>query len=731
MRPEYDFSKGERGKFFHADARLILPASVGAQDWAGPEGDLGAYITEESRRTITAYANQPHLVLEHANLEQDTARGGYAHRQLFELVQNGADALSGASEGGHIAIRLTDDCLYCADDGQPINRDGVTALMFSHMSPKRGTSEIGRFGLGFKSVLGVTDAPEFFSRAGSFRFDRQRARERIREVAPDTERWPVLRVADPVDPSEARDSDPVLLDFMSWATNIVRLPLAPRTAVDLRDQMHGFPAEFLLFAEHVRELRLNDHQSTLGRTIELQQVDNEVRLVDGGRVGHWRLFHRMHSLPADAQADRRSLDDGDEVPIWWAAPLDSPTEPRARKFWAFFPTDTSSLMAGILNAPWKTNEDRKNLLRGPYNDELIAAAAGMIADVLPQLATTEDPARHLDALPRRHEADDSEQSDQLRQHLLSKLCDREIVPDQDGALCTVRSISYQPREVTSDGPVKERPLARWRQCPGRPSNWLHHRAITRNRLHRIEQLQEQWLSAKGQPRYSLPWHAPISKWLHALVSGKSGSDAIEASRAAIATAAALSPELRHPKTLGEIVLMQNEGWNAPDPERVFLPSTTEDADLTSDAGQLVLASLALDDDTRQALCELGLRPVSAGSRFAHVASRFLGEVSPPMLESDWRRFWRLAREVETVTATDTITSHQNWRARLHVRTQAETWVASHGALLPGSVVPGSNDQDQQVAIDLEFHGEDVELLKSLGIGRPSGRPRRIGRALVR
>ena len=36
----------------------------------------------------------------------------------------------------------------------------MTALMFSHLSSKRGTTEIGRFGLGFKSVLGVTDTPD-------------------------------------------------------------------------------------------------------------------------------------------------------------------------------------------------------------------------------------------------------------------------------------------------------------------------------------------------------------------------------------------------------------------------------------------------------------------------------------------------------------------------------------------------------------------------------------------
>ncbi len=78
MRPEYDFSGGERGRFFRPNAKLNLPVQDVALDWAGPDADLGAYITEESRRTITAYKNQPRLVLEHANLEQDTARGGYA-----------------------------------------------------------------------------------------------------------------------------------------------------------------------------------------------------------------------------------------------------------------------------------------------------------------------------------------------------------------------------------------------------------------------------------------------------------------------------------------------------------------------------------------------------------------------------------------------------------------------------------------------------------------------------
>ena len=60
---------------------------------------MGTYIAEQSNSTLEAYRSQPNLVNEHANYEEDTARGGYAHRQLLELVQNGADARAAGASG--------------------------------------------------------------------------------------------------------------------------------------------------------------------------------------------------------------------------------------------------------------------------------------------------------------------------------------------------------------------------------------------------------------------------------------------------------------------------------------------------------------------------------------------------------------------------------------------------------------------------------------------------------
>ena len=392
MRQEYDFSEGVRGKFFADDAKLRLPASDRKLDWAGPSGRIGEFIVQEAKRSLNAYREQPRLITEHARSELDTAQGGYAHRQLFELVQNSADALLKSSNGKSVLIRVTEEFLYCADDGIPIDEDGIEGLMFDRMPNKEDTTAIGRFGGGFKSVLNVTDAPEFYSRSGSFRFDKRRAAERIAKVAP-ADHYPALRLPEPVEPDEARKSDEELRELMSWATNIVRLPLKAGTQVELARQIQNFPPEFMLFIDHVRYLTLEYGDDS--RSFMLDRSDGELRLNTGKETSRWRRFNTTHRLSPESRANWNPPDEGKDVLVSWAVPLDSLHRPS--HFWATFPTDTASLVAGILNAPWKTNEDCRNLMLGPSNEKLIEAAARMIAEKLPQLAMSNDPARYLDA----------------------------------------------------------------------------------------------------------------------------------------------------------------------------------------------------------------------------------------------------------------------------------------------------------------------------------------------
>ena len=718
MRAEYDFSKGERGRFFREGVELDLPASDAKPDWKGPEERLGAFIVEEARKNLSAYREQHRRVDEDANTEEDIAGGGYAHRQLFELVQNSADAVSDAPDGTSVLIRLTERFLYCADDGSPIDEDGVVALMFSRLSPKRGTDQIGRFGLGFKSVLKVTDTPEFFSRSGSFRFDRKHTANRIAEVA-SAKRYPVLRLAEPIDPHRERDADEDLHELMSWATNIVRLPLKAGAREDLAQQIEGFPPEFLLFVDHVRYLTLEDGECS--RNFMLRNRNGELHLDTGERTARWRVFKTSHPLSIEARNDWRLHDDSGDVPIRWAAPLDRLDRPG--HFWVFFPTDTASLVAGILNAPWKTNEDRQNLLPGPYNEELIEAAAAMIAEALPELATNEDPARHLDALPRRHERGDSHQAELLRKCLFAHLHERAIVPDQDGNLRMLQDISYPPDKLTRDLQGAVAAFKRWTAYPSRPLNWLHHTALTRNRLAIVDRL----FHPEGEPpRWPLSGapKATIAEWLKALVEeGKEAGEAVRASRAAVQTAAEIPPETRsNESSLGEIVLTVNGDWQAPDPKHLFLPDKTQADGGSTDTERYVHPDLASDPDTLSALIALGIKTPSSKSRFKLVAERILrgrsnGEPDGDLLSE----FWTLSRRLTSQDAFAIVCEFKDragrevWPTKLRVRTLVGNWRPLHSVLLPGDIVPGDGSRDDDATVDTDFHDRDDGLLQALEV----------------
>ena len=267
----------------------------------------------------------------------------------------------------------------------------------------------------------------------------------------------MLRLPEPIDPRKEVEKDAELQELMSWATNVVRLPLRIGAHDALVKQIMSFPPEFLPFVDHVRYLTLENGEHS--REFMLQDREGELHLDTGKGVARWCRFETTHCFSADARRDQPSRDDHGNGRIWWAAPGDRLDRPGY--FWAFFPTNTASLVPSILNARWKTNEDRQNLLPGRYNEELVKAAAKMIAEELPRLATNDDPARHLDVLPRRRDGSDTEQAELLRKHLFCDLHEREVIPDQDGKPSLRREISYPPRELTADGRIDTAPFERW------------------------------------------------------------------------------------------------------------------------------------------------------------------------------------------------------------------------------------------------------------------------------
>lgn len=659
--------------------------------WMGLNGRLAKHIEERCKSRLKAYRDMPGDVEEHANIERSTAHGGYGRRQLYELVQNGADALIDHDGSGRIEVRLTANTLYVANHGQPIDQDGVDAILASHVSRKRGT-EIGRFGLGFKSVLEVSSTPNFFSRSVSFGFDAVWAERTIEAVVPDAAAYPTLRIAKPLDPTVERDGDPVLAKLMSWASTVVKLPRNLVPARWLNDDIASFPPEFLVFAPHVGELVLIDEENEVTRTITSSIQGDEIVVADGTDVDRWRVFSTTHTPTPEARDDAGELADRKSVPMIWAVPLQGRRD--RGEFWAFFPTEYKTTLSGILNAPWKTNEDRQNLLNGRFNHELLEVAAQLVADSAPALQTDDDPARHLDLIPARGREAPNWADEHITESVYRQAHALPFLPNQSGELTAPTELRLPPAGLP------EAALDRWAETPGRPENWVHKAAVTRHRHSRAERLTHPTTAA------------PVWAWLNALVK----EPTLEGSAAAVEIARILDQSesrVTIDTLLDQPIVLTSDGKTLVKcrPEVVFI-SAGDGHD--PEGLRYVHPDLMKRPAVAAALAHFGIKPADAEGAFrAQIAN-----IAPPYRNVDWTTFWNTTRAVGHDRALELLLAESTVgevTAKLHVRTQEGTWRRVDTAFWPG---PTFEDAGGVAAwlVDASFHEPDRALLTRLHVG---------------
>lgn len=657
--------------------------------WEPPKSAIGRHIEHRKQQCLAAYRENPLLVTEHANIERATAQGGYGRRQIYELVQNAADAMLD-QPGGRIQVILTANALYCANEGAPVDADGVDAILTSHISMKRGT-EIGRFGLGFKSVLGVTLRPEFYSRSGSFRFDPEESARRIRAVINNGERLPNLRLAEPIEPRAAGQEDALLADLMSWAATIVKLPVDPTNCSWLSEDIRKFPREFLLFCSHVGGLLLEDRTTHNYRQIRLSQHGDLISLEEGQDTSVWKVFETVHSPSSVARKDAGELADRQSLPLMWAVPMQGRSARGV--FWAFFPTEYFTTLSGIVNAPWKTNEDRQNLLTGIFNAELIQVAAELIAKSLPQLVDPSDPAKYLDLLPARgREAPNWADAD-LTEKVYRATAIRPCIPDQAGVLHHPREMKLHPTGIPRDAHET------WSSYPNRPVEWSHSSIETRDRRSRAERL----FSVAGFQSLQLP------AWLEALVKDRS----VEASFAALKTASQIltaSPALQSQIETARILRTSKDSFIAPKPGAAFIAA---EEDLSKTTLPLVHPDIVKQSGALIILHHLGINEVDASSEFqALLASIPFKQMNWP----DWNRFWSLVRRMPSETSLQLIRAKAagNHQTLIKVRTLEGDYRPIVGVLLPGTIVPEDGSRDKPVTVDVAYHAEEIAVMKELG-----------------
>lgn len=463
-----------------------------------PDEDLVQEVEDQFERAIASYRANSNLISEHANHEESIKVGGYANRTLLELVQNAADAMSGVGDdqqesAGRVEIVLDPErrILYCANAGRPFSRNGITAITHAHLSGKRG-DEIGRFGLGFKSVLAVSDTPQVFSRSVSFEFNSPTAKAQIAAIGSAARRYPALRTPTIVDPGPAFVQDPILDGLGEWATTVVRLPGASGLE-RLRIEMENFSSEFLLFVSAVREVRLkvvgDGGFNTSHVSRDFGNGILKIERPDGGG-DEWIVEDRMHAPSAQARRGVGEAVSRAEVKVTVALPRRQAKQ-RLGQFWSYFPLQDQTSASALFNAPWSVNDDRTTLLHNDYNKEILSTLSEMFVGALPRVTRPDDPAAHLDYMPARGKETLSFGDELLCTFVPRMSSAARLIPDATGAPSHVAELRPLDFAVLVDAKIHQA----WASSPNTGDDVPHWRCYTSPQ--RVTRLRQLFVAAVG------------------------------------------------------------------------------------------------------------------------------------------------------------------------------------------------------------------------------------------
>ena len=672
------------------------------------------FLEETNRATIRSYKERPELIKEHWGIEQTVLAGGYGYRQILELVQNGADAVFEAHDGGRatgddrVCVALRGSRLYVANTGAPLSEEGLNSLLMSHSSPKRH-NQIGRFGLGFKSMLGLGGQIDLFTRtSGAIRFDPARCRAELATQF-NVEAAPGLRLAWPLVDS-GRENDPTLHE-LKWAETVIRLNIEEPTVLEhLRLEIRSFPAEFLLFLPVPLALTLDDGDKAPRELAVNASADHHV-LHDSGKASKWRVSTRDVRI-TDRQAikDATAITARESVPLAWAIPLESKRE-EAGRFWAFFPTDTPTYLPGILNAPWKVNSDRNAIIGGEWNSALMKEAADLIVDMLFAMSTPVDPGGALDCFPRQPERAD-ERAAPLLDAVWLALAKARIISDGLGRLRISNEVRRHPRD-SAELATQWAALA----SPAVLEAIVHPTCLEGRRGSRLNALAERLGASNDTESDRLDLvRRDAAAWFHSVAS-PNVTKAIEVLKLAEAFSKDCRSAEWDPIRPGLVIIPTQSGIRVRADQAILAPEAAK-----VPGRECVALALWEDAEAKRILTSVMRVPVLESSIWEQVLREHLkGATEAPHAAYDatWRAFWGALRLAPS-SIRDGFAA-KNAR-QIRVRRVDGTWVFKHAALLPGALVTSEdNSSNADFLVDPLFHGQDLSLLTTLGISEfPKG-----------
>jgi len=393
-------------------AGSVNPNELKGQDfvkWLSDEA-LRQVVVNHEAKTSYITVDLPSQAAAEARVRSD-----YHGRYLFELLQNANDAIMAAREDPRwsrpgpyrVRIQLTSTALIVANDGVPFLEKDVDSIYRWGKSSKDPNKSIGHKGVGFKSVLDITESPQIFSQTVQFHFDRRACYERVREIVGKDVglELPITRFVFPYT-IEALTDDRELVQTLliedGFAT-VIRLPLKVDEDEVVKRIGQDILPVLLLFLNGLDRIEVW-HRSQRSRVLRKKVVQPEngtsaqdVTLYEGReRVSRWLLFDAPKREIADRSIISSLGDDAWErvqkVGFAVAFPSDEQGHLQIRTqepnpLYVYFPTEVNTGLGYRIHGDFYVRTRRTQIDSDlEYNEWLAGQIAGYISSsVVPEL----------------------------------------------------------------------------------------------------------------------------------------------------------------------------------------------------------------------------------------------------------------------------------------------------------------------------------------------------------
>lgn len=694
----------------------MMPLSA---EWLKNTGANAEFLRNERESVLASYEARPELLEEHFNLEDHIRTGAYATKQINELVQNAADPMEGLE--GKIEILLTPNYLYCANEGMPFNVKNIQALQTAYSSSKSG-NDIGRFGLGFKSLLAISDSPEIFTSSGSFAFDNEQFEADLAARGLSTEKTPKLRLAYAINAKQAIAEDADLARMVQWASTVIRVPLT-KSFDFLHKEIEDFKAQFLLFSDKVGSLDLkvtvpgHENHRTFTRTPHPVR-DYEFTINIDGDDTVWRVFTAEHRPSAKALAGVSGNTAKSTLPVTWAVQVGGKRAGGRTlgEFWQYFPTAQKTGVPGIFNAAFDMSPDRANIGEGSlFNEEIIQRTIPqLVAANLPLVHNEDEPGKTLDLYPSAEDGGGRSWAEKLlRAPLYAALAQVPSVPAQDGKLYTPQQLNLPLSPKALREPENETLLQSFyeevQKHPDIHSSWVHASAATNSTRHRI--LTEIFSLANNK----------VSS-IREMLSAFAQKDSIDMTISAIK----FSHTINHNGTADQIAEMRNtkflwDGYKNIRPPKVSELSITNSLEnIEGNPGQYIHPDLCNNKECSVLLKDLGFRIQSGLVKFSRALKALQKNTTDPNLVADaWRATIFLEEPVdELIREIHHYFPDGTFPALCmdgSIKPVNKTW-------LHGGLIQGEREEDLHLLLNLNRLGNVAKLAATLGAHRNLNNP---------